>query len=132
MPRPYIPLKVRELVIMRQFREARTKPTFAALNASGIKKRLRLLLEEFFLGEPVHLHHRPALCNREFDWEAQDWIPRANDPDYLVYRPVADHDIETRVRGMGAQRSDLGQRRYLKKVARNRQKRGARIGLGVR
>lgn len=118
--RPHIPLLVRCAVVERQLREARTVPSAAAANAKPLAKRLRLLLEELFLGEPVHLHHRPALCNRPFNFKTQDYDPPANDPDYLVYLPVHDHDIETRVRGVGAQRSDLSQRRYLKRVARNR------------
>lgn len=48
----------------------------------------------------VELHNRPALCNRPWN------DPPANSTDHLVYLAVDDHAIETRVRGIGAQRSD--------------------------
>jgi len=72
------------------------------------------------------LHHDPALCNRRSYKRMVKgklrtfYDPPANDPEHLVYLAEDDHDIRTRVRGVGAQRSDLGQRRYLKRVARNR------------
>jgi hypothetical protein len=66
--------------------------------------------------------------NRLFDFKAQDYVPPANDPAFLVYLSKDEHDIETRVRGLGAQRSDLGQRRYNKKVAKNRAKDKKRPG----
>jgi hypothetical protein len=69
----------------------------------------------------LELHHRPALVNREWIARRNDYDPPANSPDHLIYLPETDHDIETRIRGVGAQRSDLSQARYLKKVARNRE-----------
>jgi len=41
--------------------------------------------------------------------------PDANDPQYLIYRSAANHDIKTRVRGDGAQFSDLALIRRQKK-----------------
>jgi hypothetical protein len=73
------------------------------------------------LGAELELHHRPALLNRERD--GNDYIPRANDPDYLVYLPKDDHDIETRVRGQRGQHSDLGLARKRKRKERKSKRR---------
>ncbi len=115
--RPYIPLAVRVQVAERQMRENGIQFTGQANLSFRLKRALDILSRE---RGKMELHHRPALVNRPFLFEAQDYFPPANDPEYLVYLLKYDHDIETRVRGVGAQRSDLGQRRYLKKVARNR------------
>lgn len=126
--RPYIPIKVRLIVAERQAADAMTPNSFGVpvpilsrpLPASG-GKRLAALLGALFSG-PYQLHHRPALCNRRRSVRAGRVVysPPANDPDHLVYLAVDAHGIETRVRGVGALRSDLGQLRYNKRVARNR------------
>lgn len=116
LPRPYIPLSVRERVIDEQMAEAKLQPTWAARTAKSISKRVRFKLEEFFGNRPVELHHRPALVNRQRDGD--DYIPRANDPDYLIYLPADDHDIETRVRGQHGQYSDLAMARKRKRRER--------------
>ena len=84
--------------------------------------RVKRKLEEFFCGEPVELHHRPALCNRETH-PVVGYVPHANDPDYLVYLPASDHDIETRVRGQHGAHSDLALARKRKRAERKKTKR---------
>jgi hypothetical protein len=56
------------------------------------------------------------------------YVPDANDPDYLVYVPKQDHDIETRVRGQGAQLSDLAIARKRKRKERKVNPKGTRYG----
>ncbi len=124
MKRPHIPLHVRESVIDQQMREAGFTPSWASQQGHSTTTRLRLKLEEFFGCIPVELHHRPALCNRHLivngEWLGRPavYIPDANDPDYLVYLPANEHDIETRVRGQHGQHSDLGLARKRKRIAR--------------
>jgi hypothetical protein len=74
------------------------------------------LLFELFGLVKVELHHRPALMNRlQVDGK---YFPDAADPDYLVYLPVDKHDIETRVRGLHGQHSDLAIARKRKRIER--------------
>lgn len=47
----------------------------------------------------VELDHEPALALREWDASTQDTVPPANDPRYLVWRPVPDHREKTFGRG---------------------------------
>lgn len=117
--RPYIPLTVRVAVAERQSRQKFGCAPFE--DRVRLSERLSCTLSTLF-GSPknVELHHRPAIVNRPFNLKTQDYDPPANHPDYLVYLAKDEHGIETRVRGVGAQRSDLGQRRYNKKVAKNR------------
>ncbi len=115
--RPYIPLHVREEVLDSQMQEAGFSPSWASQQGRSVATRLRLKLEEFFGCVPVELHHRPALCNRVGD-SIFGYIPPANDPDYLVYLPADDHDIETRVRGQHGQHSDLALARKRKRKER--------------
>lgn len=112
--RPYIPLAVRIQVAERQADALGYRFDHPVLSV-----KLAALIRFLFGGQKFELHHRPSLINRPFDFRTQDYSPLANDPQYLVYLPKQEHDIETRVRGVGAQRSDLSQRRYLKRVARN-------------
>jgi hypothetical protein len=141
--RPYIPLAVRVQVAERQvdaaiaalgqfdpetdkhsrnlavFRDFVDRQSWHAGRSAAHK--LSLLLQLLFGDDAKpELHHRPALVNRPRNRRETDYVPPANDPDYLVYLLEDVHDIETRVRGLGAQRSDLSQARYLKKVAKNR------------
>ncbi len=117
LPRPHIPLHVREEVLDSQMQEAGFSPSWASQQGRSVAARLRLKLEEFFGCVPVELHHRPALVNRRHFGETR-YVPDANDPDYLVYLPAADHDIETRVRGQHGQHSDLGLARKRKRIER--------------
>lgn len=132
--RPHIPISVRLIVAERQAADAVTPNSFGVpvpilsrpLPASG-GKRLAALLGALFGGTPYQLHHRPALCNRRRSVRAGKVVysPPANDPAHLVYLAADVHAVETRVRGVGALRSDLGQLRYNKRVARNR---GIKVG----
>ncbi len=118
LPRPYIPLSVRVQVAERQLEginyEAPVKP---------LSERLRKLLA--FLGalcgtgciEKMELHHRPALLNRPRKRNGA-YLPDANDMRFLVYLPEAEHDIETRVRGLHGQHSDLALARKRKRSER--------------
>lgn len=128
--RPYIPLQIRVIVASRQLRERGFELDLHLLHSlennfenmsSG--RKLKVLLHALFKGAKVELHHRPALVNRPRNRRGNGYIPPANDPDHLIYLEEGAHDIETRVRGVGAQRSDLSQARYLKKVSRNRETR---------
>lgn len=118
LPRPYIPIEVRLQVIERQITEA-GKATIV-FDSQTKKQQLDALIRFMFGDAKVELHHRPALCNRPRNAAGTDYNPPANSAEHLVYLREDDHDIETRVRGLGALRSDLSQARYLKKVARNR------------
>jgi len=100
LPRPYVPLHVQLAVALGQ---------------------LRTLLS----CDALELHHRPALCNRERDGD--DYIPRANDPAYLIFIPAADHDIETRVRGLHGDYSDLAKARKRKRIARKQKRPRSRL-----
>ncbi len=130
MKRPHIPLAVRESVVDRQMRIAGFRPSWASQQGKSVAKRLRMKLEEFFGCRPVELHHAPALTNRErvVRWvkghgDEEAYVPPANDPEYLVYLPADDHDIETRVRGQHGQYADLALARKRKRIARKKLKR---------
>jgi hypothetical protein len=121
LPRPYIPLYMRELALDRQMRKAGFEPSWASQRGRSIATRLRLKLEEFFGCVPAELHHRPALLNREIIRRKDGslgYLPPANDPYYLVYLTAGDHDIETRVRGQHGQHSDLALARKRKRKER--------------
>lgn len=127
LERPYIPFPVRVAVARRQLAVA---DPLAAIGVecrtdySGDTHKLKVILALLFKGLACELHHRPALVNRRSYVRRGKTLydPPANDPEHLVWLAEHDHDIETRVRGVGAQRSDLGQRRYMKRVAENRAK----------
>ncbi len=90
LPRPHIPNSVRLQVALRQL---------------------------FGDGASAELDHTPALAQRKFNPRSGKYTPDANDPAYLVYRLRDDHRTKTYVRGDGAQRSDVSQQRYLKRIA---------------
>lgn len=132
----YVPLGVRVLVAARQVRELNTDLCFSMLYGLGLHapkrgaelgdptlplhRKLRSLLFVLFGERKFELHHRPALVNRRWIERRQDYEPRANDPDHLFYVAEDDHDVETRVRGLRGQHSDLGLRRKLKNIEKNR------------
>lgn len=129
--RPYIPLSVRVLVAHRQLVEAGAWGKIHVAIMDGSPTPLSIQLEHatrlLFGDKAFALDHHPALVNRKQYARGGKvfYQPPANDPEHLRYResgPGSDHDIKTRVRGDGAQRSDLGQRRYNKRVARNRER----------
>jgi hypothetical protein len=124
LPRPYIPISVRLFVAERQFLECGITDLHSLYSwryywrpVKGNTEKLEALLTALFGKAKVELHHRPALLNRERTKKG-GYIPDANDPDYLVYLPVDDHDIETRVRGQHGQHSDLGLARKNKRKAK--------------
>jgi hypothetical protein len=127
LPRPYIPLNVRIKVAMRQLCTSGTGTTmdlwYVGRQGWSLQKQLDFLLAMQF-GEKPELHHRPALCNRQryADTTGIHYDPPANDPDYLVYLPADDHDVETRVRGQHGQHSDLALARKNKRIARKKTK----------
>jgi hypothetical protein len=136
LKRPHIPLAVRVIVAERQLDAATSFPhengernasvfrTF--VDRDGWKKRnplseqLDMLLRLLFGEQKVNLDHDPALVNRPFNKRTGKYTPDANDPEHLIYRTKAEHDIKTRIRGDGAQHSDLGLARKLKRIAKNR------------
>ena len=87
---------------------------------------LKLLLFELFGLTKAELHHRPALCNRNVDGNG-NYDPAANDPEFLIYLPVDDHDIETRVRGLHGQHSDLAIARKRKRIERKTKRPRSRL-----
>lgn len=122
LPRPYVPLAIRVAVIERQLLEVGIPPPIAS---GSLSVRLYEMLWERFGAIKVELHHRPALVNRRRKRNG-DYDPPANHPDYLIYLPKAEHIIETRVRGIGAQLSDLGQARKRKRKERKATRRKTR------
>ena len=120
--RPYIPFSVRYEVLRRQLLDAGMIGVAASFDRPDIpyQTRVKAMIYHLFGDEPVRLDHDPALMLRER--RGNKYNPQSNDPRYLVYRSAEGHRVKTFIRGDGAQRSDMSQRRYLKKVARNRQK----------
>jgi hypothetical protein len=112
--------------MLRQMHEAGIEPTLAAMMLP-MTRALRLMKEELFgAGVKVELHHRPALVNRKKHYYPNgdfSYIPGELDPDYLVYLPADEHDIETRVRGPHGQYSDLALRRKRKRIEQKKHKR---------
>ena len=84
--------------------------------------RLKALLRLLFGDAACDLDHDPPLMLRgkRLRGHRTFYIPDANDPAHLVYRLTEDHRIKTFVRGDGAQRSDMAQRRYLRRLDQNR------------
>lgn len=127
--RPYIPVEIRCIVAERQLAE-RGIVWGDRLKRYSASAQLKSMLALLFPDGKADLHHRPALVNRHRYVRNGKvfYDPPANSAEHLVYLKAGkgeDHDIETRVRGIGAQRSDLAQARYLKKVAKNRAKKKA-------
>ena len=114
LPRPYTPLSVCLQVVDRQLAERGLQ---VAGGIGSLSDNLKFALNVLFgHGVKVELHHRPALLNRIS--KNGRYYPDANDPDYLVYLPVDEHDIETRVRGQHGQHSDLALARKRKRKER--------------
>ena len=121
LPRPYIPLLVRVQVALRQVAvECEPPPRFGRCDGEYLSALLWILFGD---GEH-HLDHDPALVNRMWNEQAGYYYPDANDPEFLIYRTKAAHDIKTRVHGDGAQLSDLAiarkRKRQERKLARPR------------
>jgi len=94
-------------MIERQLLEVGIAPMMA--NGHTLTYRLAAGLLELFSVDKVELHHRPALVNRpRYVRNGKVFYdPPANSAAHLVYLRCSEHDIETRVRGIGAQLSDL-------------------------
>jgi len=120
--RPYIPMRVRCVVIARQLQHSgRLRDVLEAANLYPTTPRSQLahMLDCQFGFEDVHLDHDPPLCLREIiDAEKGIYKPDANDPRYLVYRTAEEHRIKTFIRGEGAQFSDAAKRRRKLKLER--------------
>lgn len=138
LPRPRIPFDVRLAVALRQLgRDADTIKMLVdiAKEQRSCGSELKIALAELLNregGNKLELHHRPSLVNRPR--KGDDYVPRANDPDGLVYLRDDDHDVETRIRGLHGQHSDLALARKNKRIARNRdpKRRKAKIKSGNR
>lgn len=53
------------------------------------------LLQLGFEPQEVELDHAPALVLRDWDAAAQDTVPPASDPRFLIWRPKAEHKVKT-------------------------------------
>jgi hypothetical protein len=66
--------------------------------------------------QDMQFDHRPPLCERDYDTKDGDFIPRQNDPAYIVVESIATHLEKTTGRKAGATRtvttrgSDIGNR----------------------
>src|SRR5262245_54563679 len=126
LPRPHISIPTRIKVAQRQLRgfgasEAMLKRATTERQEVYLDRLLTCL--SLYLGplfQRLHLDHDPALCNRKFSPVTRKYKPAANDPRYLVYRTKVDHDIKTRIRGEGAQLSDLALRRKFKRIEKRK------------
>lgn len=135
LPRPRIPIPTRIKVAQRQLRDQFGMIVDRDRDEDGDVYLDRLLTSLVLciggkLFSPLQLDHDPALCNRKFSQRTGRYTPDANDPRYLIYRTQADHDLKTRVRGDGAQLSDLAKLRKTKRIAK-RIKDGKRPKYGV-
>jgi hypothetical protein len=107
LARPHIPLEVRCRVALRQMDNPLSESAIGPPWGTLLKFLLLQLAGR--LGcevSDLELHHRPALVNRQRKRNG-DYDPPANHPDFLVYLSDHAHDIETRVRGLHGQHSDL-------------------------
>lgn len=130
--RPYIPLSVRVQVAERQFAwhfPNGWEPYTLFASDWTLKRRLEFLLFHVARAlecevKELRLDHDPALCNRPRKRRGLGgktyYFPDANDPKHLIYRSSHAHDIKTRVRGDGAQHSDLALLRIAKRRERKR------------
>lgn len=133
LPRPHIPIATRIKVAKHQLglvasQLPQCEDETDEIYLDRLLNQLSFELQAGILSLPfvkLQLDHDPALCNREFNKRTGKYKPDANDPCYLVYRTIADHDTKTRVRGDGAQLSDLALRRKFKRIEK-RKKEGKR------
>jgi len=125
LPRPHIPMRTQARVVECQLLQLGICPPHPFENGKLVswKRRRDLALRELFGEAKTHLDHDPALCNRRQIRVGGDFAgydPPANDPLYLIWRTTDNHDIKTRVRGDGAQLSDLAITRKRKRAERKR------------
>ena len=126
--RPYIPLKVRCRVALRQLGEVWHERYLQncdgnyGLLLKGLLGRLALMLK----AEKLELDHDPALVLREQHFVTfkgkmtLKFTPDANDPEYLVYRPDTGHRHKTH----GVRREDSPE--FSDRVLMKRQRRRER------
>lgn len=143
--RPPIPLKVKCLTALRQlggrelpelviarWRASSTLAQLLEVLRAGLAKKFSCAVKD------LRLDHDPALGLRRRRGEGKRTIydPPANDPDHMNYRPhgaefAGSHDVKTRIRGDGAQFSDVAlmkrERRRAKKEAANPTSRKTRL-----
>ena len=115
LPRPSIPLEVKCRVALRQLgeiwpdeliaiaREGRSLGTVL----TSLKDRLAELLACDV--SDLRLDHDPALGAREKivrDGKIVGYVPAANDHNFLIYRPHAEHLVKTNIRGEHGQHPD--------------------------
>jgi hypothetical protein len=80
------------------------------------KVKLAVIAREF------EFDHEPALCHRDYDTAAGDFIPPQNDPRYIVARKKAEHLEKTTGRKPGAERtattrgSDVGEAKRMRDI----------------
>jgi hypothetical protein len=142
--RPHIPLKIRVVVAERQLREL--DPSVYGYVIPGKKtagNRLLVLLP--WLAKTfgcdvseLRLDHDPPLGARDevrrHKSKKTQYIPDANDPDHLFYRPhgpehTGSHLIKTNVRGDHGQHPDRVLIKKARRLERNpKPKRGRKIG----
>ena len=135
--RPHVPLSVRVEVASRQLRRQFGKPgTVKLIQKEYDTWALQLAHLLFWLAKAFGCevsdlrldHFDPPLAARQRTGEgkATRYVPDANDPEHLEYRPHGvefdrSHDVKTRIRGDHGQYSDV----VLIKRERRRQKREA-------
>jgi hypothetical protein len=114
-----VPLRIRVQIAERQCRAIGLPYLNRPRNlAAALKTLLRHLAGDLSTSPKMELHHRPALCNRL--QVMGKYHPDANDPNFLIYLPADQHIIETRVRGLAGQYSDLALRRKQKRINKKR------------
>jgi hypothetical protein len=115
MKRPYIPLSVRLQVLERQayvdrFFETTEERELArewydlCTDKYTTRRKIWWLKQVLFFTLEAELDHDPALSLRKRRRNG-DYIPRANDPRYLVYRIKPGHLQKTTGRAPGAERT---------------------------
>lgn len=116
MKRPYIPLKTRLAVLLRQAfedrkfanadeREAAREFYRICCHCRPTRYRIKWLIQLLFYGGKVELDHDPALELRRFNQRTGKYSPDANNPYYLVYRLKPNHLQKTVGRKPGAERT---------------------------
>ena len=81
------------------------------------KVKLAVIAREF------EFDHEPALCHRDYDTTAGDFIPPQHDPQYIVPRRKSEHLEKTTGRKPGAERtattrgSDIGEARRTRDIS---------------
>jgi hypothetical protein len=137
--RPTIPLSVKCEVAARQIMRGSPTVSFLTIPERPLWLRLQILLTKLAsqIGceiKELRLDHDPALGARSSGVRngKSYYIPDANDPDHLFYRPHSaqhegSHDIKTRVRGEHGQFSDIALIKRLRRRERGPKPKRAKI-----